>query len=239
MTPSLSPSSPPPLLWCWRHPPARGAAGRCIGRTDLPVDPRKAKRLAHRIRQCARRLSLPHAVCVSPLRRARDVGRWLARWGWRVQVEALLAEVDFGRWDGRRWDDIAADEVAVWADDLLHHAPGGGESVATVAQRVRDFVDKDSSTPTSSCTSTSASKSACTSTAPRLIVGHGGWINTLLHVPPGCTAIAAVHWPAPPPHGALRCWPVPKQADCQPRPRPQAIEPRGRPVGPKRGQNVR
>ena len=185
--------APPPLLWCWRHPRAQGAAGRCIGRTDLAVNPRKAKRLAHRIRQCARRHGLPQAVCVSPLRRARDVGRWLARWGWQVQVNPLLAEVDFGRWDGLRWADIAPAEVGAWADDLLHHAPGGGESVADVARRVRAFVDSGNSG---------------NSGGPRLIVGHGGWINTLLHVAPGCTAIAAAHWPAPPPHGALRCWPA-------------------------------
>ena len=41
-------------LSVWRHPQPVGAAGRCIGHTDLPVDARKAKRLAHRIRQAAR-----------------------------------------------------------------------------------------------------------------------------------------------------------------------------------------
>ncbi len=153
------------------------------------MDPRKAKRLAHRIRQAARRHGLPRAVCVSPLRRARDVGRWLRRWGWQVQVEPLLAEVNFGLWDGRSWADIAPAEVAAWADDLLHHRPGGGEAVADVALRVRAFAAQGGS-------------------APRLLVGHGGWINTLLHVPPGCTAIAAANWPPAPPHGALRRWPA-------------------------------
>ena len=78
------------VLLAWRHPKARGAAGRCIGQTDLAVDPRKAKRLAHRIRTLARRERLPRVVTVSALRRARDVGRWLARWGWRVQVDARV-----------------------------------------------------------------------------------------------------------------------------------------------------
>ena len=67
-------------IWIWRHPKPIGAAGRCIGRTDLPVDPRRAKRLAHRIRQHARRHHLPHAVVTSPLRRLRE------------RVEAVLAE---------------------------------------------------------------------------------------------------------------------------------------------------
>ena len=68
-------------LWVWRHPKPQGAAGRCIGRTDLPVDPRRARRLAHRILSIARREQLPREVWTSPLARGREVGRWLARQG--------------------------------------------------------------------------------------------------------------------------------------------------------------
>ena len=171
-------------LWCWRHPSARRASGRCIGRTDLAVDPRKAKRLAHRVRQAARRYSLPRLIWVSPLQRARDVGRWLRRWGWRVQVDARLAELDFGAWDGLPWSQVPWDEVQAWQDDLLHHAPGGGESLASLAWRVHAF-----------CVSLPP--------GPCQLVGHGGWINALAHVPPGLPGLAATDWPAPPRHGTL------------------------------------
>ena len=170
-------------LWCWRHPRAEGAAGRCIGRTDLAVDPRRAKRLAHRIRHAARVHGLPRAVQVSPLARSRAVGRWLRRWGWRCRVDARLLEVDFGAWDGLPWTQIAWPEVEAWQHDLLHHAPGGGESLAHLAARAQAFADAQR--------------------GPVLLVGHGGWINALRHVPPGCTAVAAADWPAPPRHGAL------------------------------------
>lgn len=176
-----------PHLWAWRHPRARDAAGRCIGQTDLPVDPRKAKRLAHRIRAVARREQLPREVTVSALRRARDVGRWLARWGWRVDVDARLNEVDFGTWDGRTWAHIPWDEVQHWQDDLLHHAPGGGESLAVLVARVRDFL----------------ADRAGRAQAPRLVVTHGGWLNAWLHVPLGATAVAATDWPPAPPHMSL------------------------------------
>ena len=173
-----------PELLAWRHPKMRGAAGRCIGQTDLVVDPRKAKRLAHRIRAMARRERLPRAVTTSALRRARDVGRWLARWGWQVQVDARLNEVHFGTWDGRPWADIAWAEVQTWEDDLLHHAPGGGESLAALCARVHSFL---------------------TEPAPpvRLVVTHGGWLNAWLHVPCGATAVAATGWPPAPPHMGL------------------------------------
>jgi len=116
-------------LHIWRHPKPVGAAGRCLGRTDLPVDPRKARRLAHRIRQHARCHGLPREILTSPLRRGRDVGRWLRRWGWTHRIEPGLIELDFGTWDGRPWREIAWAEVAAWEADFAGHAPGGGESL--------------------------------------------------------------------------------------------------------------
>jgi len=186
---------PTPLLWCWRHPKARGAAGRCIGQTDLPVDLRKAKRLAHRIRRCAREQRLPHEVWVSPLARSREVGRWLSRWGWNVRLDARLLEVGFGRWDGQRWGDIPAVEVGAWADELLTYRPGGGESVAMLLLRVHAFAAE-------------AQAAGAGTSMPRLLVGHAGWMNALLHVPPDSVTLPASNWPPAPPHGALRRWGV-------------------------------
>ena len=171
-------------LWCWRHPPARGATGRCIGRTDLQVDPRKAKRLAHRIRASARQHALQQVVWVSPLQRARAVGHWLQRSGWRLHVDARLCEMDFGLWDGKPWANVPWAEVEAWQEDVLHHTPGGGESLQQVAARVQAFV-------------------ADAGSSPRLLVSHGGWINALLHVPPGLQQMPASAWPAPPRHGSL------------------------------------
>lgn len=183
------------LLWCWRHPRAIGATGRCIGRTDLAVDPRKARRLAHRMRAEARRQGWRReqvTVLVSPLRRSREVGRVLRSWGFRVQVDARLQELDFGAWDGRPWAEIDWAEVEAWQADLLHHAPGGGESLAALAQRVQAFV------------------AAGAAGHVRLVVTHGGWLNALRCLPrllPPATALPAADWPAPPRHCALLRWP--------------------------------
>ena len=84
----------------WRHPRAWGAAGRCIGRTDLRCDPRKVRRLARCIRRHAMRQGLPRCVVTSPLRRCRAVGCHLRRWGWRHIVDEALLEANFGSWDG-------------------------------------------------------------------------------------------------------------------------------------------
>ncbi|MDZ7856231.1 histidine phosphatase family protein [Sphaerotilus sp.] len=171
-------------LCVWRHPKPIGAAGRCIGQTDLPVDPRRAKRLAHRIRQHARRVGLPHAIATSPLRRGADVGRWLRRWGWRHVVDARLIELDFGAWDGQPWSAIAHAEVAAWEADFQHHAPGGGESLQRLQGRVRDWL-----------------AGVAAGEGPRLVVGHAGWMSAwaLLDAP----ALTPSAWPPSPRYGQL------------------------------------
>lgn len=173
---------PAPLMHAWRHPAPKGAAGRCIGaRTDLPVDRRKAKRLAHRIRAIARREGLPRVVATSPLARCCDVGRWLRRFGFRHVVDARLSELDFGRWDGRCWEAIDAAEIAAWSADLVGHAPGGGESVRALLSRVQ----------------------AVHARAPAaLLVTHGGWLSAAVWLALGdAHAPTAATWPKAPGYG--------------------------------------
>lgn len=165
-----------PVLTIWRHPKPRGAEGRCIGgRTDLPVDPRKAKRLAHRIRSHARRYGLPREVVTSPLARAAAVGRWLNRWGFVWRVDAALAEMDFGAWDGQPWGDIAAAEFERWTAEFCGFDFDGGEPLTALLQRASQW------------------QAPCA-----LAVGHGGWI-TARHWQGGLPTPSS--WPRPPAYG--------------------------------------
>lgn len=173
-----------PELWLWRHPRPVGGAGRCYGHTDLPVDRRRAKRLAHRIRRLARRHALPQTVWTSPLARCRHVGRWLRRWGWRHHVDAALGELDFGTWEGRPWRELPRDEIDAWVQAFAEHAPGGGEALPTFAARVRGFMRSHAGTTT-------------------LVVAHGGWMvmaRWLTERPDRC--FTAADWSAAPPCGS-------------------------------------
>jgi len=171
-------------MFVWRHPRPEGAAGRCIGAgTDLPVPRRRAKRLARRIQQVARRERLPHVACCSPLRRSADVGRWLKRWGWRLHIDPALREIDFGAWDGRRWDDIGVAAVDAWTADFAGYASVGGESLAALLARVAAW-----SPPAGAC----------------VLVGHGGWMLARRWLAErGQDLPKAATWPAPPAYGAL------------------------------------
>lgn len=167
----------PTTLYAWRHPRARGAEGRCIGRTELPVDARKTKRLARRIAMQARRLGLPREVLTSPRHRCRDVGRCLRRLGWRHRVDPMLAELDFGRWDGQPWHAMARQDIDAWTQDFVNHAPGGGESLASLLARVRGFEPGNA----------------------RVVVTHGGWLSAALWLGQhGLRPPTADAWPAAP-----------------------------------------
>ena len=171
----------------WRHPkpPAAAVAGRCIGRTDVGVDPRKAKRLAHRLRAWARRAGTPRVVITSPLRRGADVGRWLARWGWAHRIDARLSELDFGAWEGRTWDAIGAVAVGAWCDVFAALGAGGGESVNALLVRCAAFLAEQRDAPR-----------AC-------IVGHAGWISAALWLQrAGARAPDAQTWPGAVDYGA-------------------------------------
>jgi alpha-ribazole phosphatase len=173
-------------LWLWRHPRPFDVAGRCIGRTEVSVDRRRAKRLAHRLRRHARREGLAREVWTSPLTRCAAVGRWLRRWGWRHHVDVRLLEMDFGSWDGQTWSNIGAAEFAAWEADFAGHPPGGGESLAALRERVRAFIASGPTVP------------------PRLLVAHAGWINALTFV--STELPAASHWPAPLRYGGAAHW---------------------------------
>ncbi len=172
-----------PTLAVWRHPRPEGVAGLCIGAgSDPAVHWRRAKRLARRIQAHARRHRLSHEVVTSPLSRCADVGAWLARWGWRHRTDATLLELDFGSWEGRRWDDIGAAALEAWTDSFLHHRPGDGESLAALLTRC-----------------------SIGPGAEALAVGHGGWMLARRWATehPGEPPTAA-RWPSPPRYG--ECW---------------------------------
>lgn len=182
-----------PVVWAWRHPAAR--AGRCIGRTDVRVDPRRAKRLARRIQAAARRHGLPRVVHTSPLARCTDVGRWLRRWGWHHVVDDELLELAFGAWDGRRWQDIDRAQIDAWCADFAATPPGGGEPLRALLHRAAAW------RPRVPC------GRAC------VVVAHAGrmqarrWMDERSAEPP-----LAQTWPSTPAHGDRWLLPAPPES---------------------------
>lgn len=116
-------------------------SGVCYGRTDVAVSASE-----RRLVQETQSPLLPrHApIYSSPLQRCSDLAADLAGMldsGHPVS-DARLAEMDFGSWEMRAWDDIPRSEIDAWTEDLTGYRPGGGESVLEVTRRVRAFHDE-------------------------------------------------------------------------------------------------
>ena len=79
------------------------------------------------------------AVISSPVRRTRESAQILAETlGKPVEEEPGFAEMEFGRWDGKTFAEVAdahQDELDAWLGSL-DVAPGGGESFRVVEDRV-------------------------------------------------------------------------------------------------------
>ena len=185
----------PVVLHAWRHPRLLGAPGLCLGRSELPVDPRHLELQVVQICCFARRHRLPRIVLGSPLERCQAVGRLLVRQGWSHRTDDGLLELDFGRWDGRPWSTLPRDEIDAWCDDFMDHAPGGGETVRALLQRVRRFDPGDA----------------------RVLVTHGGWLSAALWLRDhGSQRPDSARGPAAPRHGVRTALPWPpggRQAD--------------------------
>lgn len=122
-----------------RHPQPLAAPGLCYGRSDLSVATDEMQRIHAALRaQLAAMPDLaPLRLYSSPLRRCAELARLMDG---EVHLDGRLAEMDFGAWEQRPWDDIARTEVDAWAADLLDYRPGGAESVRMMAQRVASFL---------------------------------------------------------------------------------------------------
>lgn len=116
-----------------RHPAPLAPAGACYGRTDLAVAPAVMAAAAEQLRT-----QLPAPMFTSPLQRCALLAHALDG---NARADPRLAEIDFGAWEMRAWDDIARAEIDAWAADVVHYRPGGGESVLQMATRIADFYD--------------------------------------------------------------------------------------------------
>lgn len=131
-----------PELWLVRHgETAWSLTGQHTGRTDVPLTPQgvlQARTLRRRLatRDFAR-------VLTSPLSRARETCR-LAGLGEAAQVDADLAEWDYGTYEGRTIEQIR-EAVPGWT--IWTGAVPGGETLAQVGARADHVIARALAAP--------------------------------------------------------------------------------------------
>ncbi len=113
-----------------------GRQGCYIGITDVPlsaIGQQQARDTGRTLRQ----EKIDQVFC-SPMLRCRQTSAQLDL-PIPYQVHELLKEVDFGRWEGKSFAEIVADDaeaVAVWTNDPAHFCFPGGEALIDFHNRV-------------------------------------------------------------------------------------------------------
>src|SRR5690606_1452269 len=127
-------TTPAPALRLLRHAQPLIAAGVCYGQLDVPADPHGTLQAAL---QHTPTLSRCGVVRHSPSQRCEQLAQTLQGLEANFLRDARLQEMHFGRWEGCAWNDIDRAEIDQWSRELYHFAPGGGECLSAMLQRVR------------------------------------------------------------------------------------------------------
>lgn len=126
------------------------ARGVCYGRSEMPL----AETFAVEAEQVRAELPWPpEAIWSSPAQRCRALAELLngplaaINPAVRPKLDVRLTELDFGAWEGRRWDDLKGPDVERWMQDPWRSRPPGGETAEELVARVRGFRDELLATP--------------------------------------------------------------------------------------------
>ena len=122
-------------IYLIRHTKTDALKGVCYGQSDVA--------LAESFLEDARQLQLKLPVLKSnslffssPLTRCVKLAERLSD---NVTTDARLLELDFGDWEGERFNDIDTDILQQWTDNFVHGAPPNGESFIDLYQRAGSF----------------------------------------------------------------------------------------------------
>ncbi|MCC5788630.1 MAG: alpha-ribazole phosphatase [Opitutales bacterium] len=119
-----------------RHTRVAVPKGVCYGRSEVPL----ASTFAEEAKALRDRLDFPFdGVWCSPSERCQKLAAALEVH--RPSLEPALREMDFGSWEGRRWDEIDAETLNAWMTDFVKVAPPGGESLDAFNRRVGTWLE--------------------------------------------------------------------------------------------------
>lgn len=124
------------VVYLVRHTQPIVGPETCYGRLDVALAPTWRED----VDECLKSIAPVSRIYSSAAIRCRALAEALGdRELTGIQIDARLAELDFADWEGRRWDAIPRSCIDAWAADLIHYAPGNGESLAALWARVDAF----------------------------------------------------------------------------------------------------
>jgi alpha-ribazole phosphatase len=115
---------------------------RYCGQTDLPLNETGRKQVQG-LRERFKKIKLDF-LYRSDLKRAEETAEIVfPRWKKKIIISPLVRELDFGEWEGCKYEEILAkNEKAyrAWLDNPTLSAPPRGESLSSLENRVKTFL---------------------------------------------------------------------------------------------------
>jgi alpha-ribazole phosphatase len=129
-------------LWLVRHAQPLLAPGICYGALDVAADEAATQEAARRL---ADAVPTGAIVITSPLQRCEQLTQVLRglRADLTYKADTRLMEMDFGHWEGQRWDAIPRAELDSWTAAFATWRCGGAESVCAFMARVTAVWDEN------------------------------------------------------------------------------------------------
>ncbi|WP_343691045.1 histidine phosphatase family protein [Chitinophaga sp.] len=122
-------------LYFIRHVQTAVAAGTCYGQLDVPL--MEGYEAVHD--QIVAGLPRTDIIYTSPLQRCQLLA---ARLSENYIVDARLKELNFGEWEGMKWDEIDRTLMDHWGEHYMLSGPPGGESLLDLVNRLRAFLSE-------------------------------------------------------------------------------------------------
>lgn len=163
-------------IYLIRHTQTATDPGLCYGQTDIALAASFADEMAA-VHNKLPEFSEDCQVFCSPSTRCLQLAQTFSD---TVTTDLRLQELDFGDWEGQRFDDIDANILQHWTENFVTAAPPNGENFEDLYQRTGDFWQE----LLASATVPSMALPAASMPSPKaeqvLVITHAGVIRALL-----------------------------------------------------------
>lgn len=120
-------------IYIIRHTTPDIPDGLIYGQMDVDLNPDFEKEAGQVLKKLSRKVNY---VFSSPLTRCLKLATLISE---DVVTDTRLMELDFGEWEGQKWDNINKKELQRWMADYVKRSPPGGESMQDLEQRALSF----------------------------------------------------------------------------------------------------
>lgn len=125
-------------LYFLRHTTVAVDNDVCYGQTEIPVASSFLQEAADTMKLVPDKM---HAVYFSsPTRRCIQLAEFISKRP--AMQDDRLADLNFGEWERKKWDEIEEQELESWMSDVIYQAPPDGESYEQLILRIKDFFEE-------------------------------------------------------------------------------------------------